>query len=101
MAKIIAPNKAYNGISASVPFVEGVGETADSHLIEWFRAHGYEVIEEPEDKPIGLEDGKPNEPIGLEDGKPNEPIGLDETAEDPAAEPEEKPAEKPVKRGRK
>lgn len=65
MAKIIAPNKAYNGISASVPFVKGVGETADAHLIEWFRTHGYEVIEEPEDKPIGLED---------------------ETAEDPAAE---------------
>ena len=90
MAKIIAPNKAYNGISASVPFVKGIGETADAHLIEWFRTHGYEVIEEPEDKPIGLEDGKPNEPIGL-----------DETAEDPAAEPEEKPEEKPVKRGRK
>lgn len=57
MAKIVAPNKAYNGISASVPFVEGVGKTADSHLIEWFRTHGYEVEEEelseaPEEKPV-------------------------------------------------
>lgn len=47
MAKIIAPNKAYNGISASVPFVEGVGETSDARLLEWFRTHGYEVVEEP------------------------------------------------------
>jgi hypothetical protein len=43
MAKIIAPNKEYTGISATVGFVGGVGETDNPKLIEWFEAHGYEV----------------------------------------------------------
>ena len=46
MAQIIAPNKDYNGESASVTFVKGVGETSDAYLIEWFREHGYTVIED-------------------------------------------------------
>jgi len=46
MAKIIAPNKQYTGVSAGVPFVNGVGETADPELIKWFKTHGYEVEEE-------------------------------------------------------
>lgn len=46
MAQIIAPNKDYNGESASVPFVKGVGETSDAYLIEWFKEHGYTVIED-------------------------------------------------------
>lgn len=46
MARIIAPNKDYNGESASVTFVKGVGETSDAYLIEWFRTHGYTVIED-------------------------------------------------------
>jgi len=29
MAKILTPNKDYSGISASVPFVNGVGYTDD------------------------------------------------------------------------
>lgn len=39
--KIYSPNKEYTGISASVPFCGGVGETDDPYLIEWFRSHGY------------------------------------------------------------
>lgn len=46
MAQIIAPNKDYNGESASVTFVRGVGETSDAYLIEWFKEHGYTVIED-------------------------------------------------------
>lgn len=46
MAQIIAPNKDYNGESASVTFVKGVGETSDAYLIEWFKEHGYIVIED-------------------------------------------------------
>lgn len=46
MAQIIAPNKDYTGVSASVPFVKGVGETSDAYLIEWFKEHGYTVIED-------------------------------------------------------
>ncbi len=46
MTKIYAPNKQYTGISASVGFAKGVGETSDPDLIEWFKTHGYEVEEE-------------------------------------------------------
>ena len=50
MAKIIAPNKEYTGVSASVSFVKGVGETDNKHLIQWFKEHGYEVKEEKPDR---------------------------------------------------
>jgi hypothetical protein len=43
MAKIHAPNKNYTGITATVPFAAGVGETSDEHLLAWFNEHGYEV----------------------------------------------------------
>ena len=43
--KIFSPVKTYTGMSASVPFCNGVGETEDPHLIEWFKDHGYEVEE--------------------------------------------------------
>lgn len=46
MAKIIAPNKSYTGISASIAFAKGVGETSDPNLIQWFKEHGYSVIDE-------------------------------------------------------
>lgn len=41
--KIYSPNKKYCGVSASVTFVNGVGETDNPHLIKWFEAHGYKV----------------------------------------------------------
>lgn len=41
--KVQAPNKNYTGVSASVAFCNGMGETDDPHLLEWFRDHGYEV----------------------------------------------------------
>lgn len=43
MAKVFAPNKDYTGISANVVFKDGVGETSDPHLIEWFKSKGYTV----------------------------------------------------------
>ena len=46
MARILSPDKRYNGISASVHFCNGVGETEDGHLIKWFKEHGYEVEED-------------------------------------------------------
>lgn len=48
--KIYSPNKNYTGISASVPFCGGVGETNDPYLIKWFKDHGYKVEESKEDK---------------------------------------------------
>lgn len=61
MAQIIAPNKDYTGESASVTFVKGVGETSDAYLIEWFKEHGYTVIDDeaaevqPEVPPVAPE----------------------------------------------
>jgi hypothetical protein len=46
MAKIIAPNNQYTGVSASVSFMNGQGETNNPALIDWFRQHGYIVEEE-------------------------------------------------------
>ena len=43
MAKIYAPNKEYNGVSASVAFENGVGECNNPASLAWFREHGYEV----------------------------------------------------------
>lgn len=56
MAKILAPNRQYTGMSASVAFEKGVGETTDPNLIDWFKEHGYSVIEE--DVEIKTEDKK-------------------------------------------
>ena len=44
--KIYSPNKDYTGVSASVSFCKGVGETVDPRLIQWFRDHGYTVVAE-------------------------------------------------------
>lgn len=45
--KIYAPVKDANGVWATVRFVNGVGETDNPRLIEWFKSHGYKVpIEE-------------------------------------------------------
>lgn len=43
--KIYAPVKDANGVYASVRFVDGVGETDNPHLIQWFKSHGYKVEE--------------------------------------------------------
>lgn len=43
--KIHAPNRNYTGVSASVAFCNGMGETDNPHLLNWFRNHGYEVVE--------------------------------------------------------
>ena len=48
MARIIAPNKQYAGVSAGVHFTGGEGHTDNEYLIKWFRDHGYEVINELE-----------------------------------------------------
>lgn len=77
MAQIIAPNKDYNGESASVTFIKGVGETSDAYLIEWFKEHGYTVIDdEAEEVP----------PVA-----PEEDPATEVEAEEQAEETQEKP----------
>lgn len=41
--KIYAPVEDATGIWASVKFVNGVGETDNPTLVEWFRSHGYRI----------------------------------------------------------
>lgn len=41
--KIYAPVKDFNGLRNNVRFVNGVGETDDPQLLDWFRTHGYKV----------------------------------------------------------
>lgn len=50
MAIIKAPNEKYNGVSASLTFVNGQAETDDEWLIQWFKERGYEVMEEEKKK---------------------------------------------------
>lgn len=46
MAKIYCNNNQYNGISAGVNFVNGVGDSNVPHLLSWFIENGYTVIED-------------------------------------------------------
>lgn len=82
--KIYAPVKDANGVWASVRFVNGVGETDNPRLIQWFKTHGYtveavEVEEEPifdiepqvEEEPVELM-GYSDKPREFEDMTPNE-----------------------------
>lgn len=49
--KIYAPVKDATGVWCSVYFKDGVGETKNPHLIEWFKNHGYKVEGEVEKEP--------------------------------------------------
>ena len=59
--KVFAPNKQYTGTSASVPFLNGVGETTDLRLLHWFKSHGYELEDMPELGDPAEDPGKPQE----------------------------------------
>lgn len=92
MARIYTPVKGYSGVSASVTFTNGVGETSDVRLLEWFQKHGYQVEEEkqPEENNDVAKDMAAEEPV------------VDMAAEEPVVEeesPDEKESvKKPVKK---
>lgn len=65
--KIIAPNKSYTGVSASVAFCNGVGYTDNKILLEWFIDKGYRVIDENEVKQILLDNTEKEEIDQLEE----------------------------------
>ena len=52
MAKIYSNNKQYNGISASVNFINGVGESNLPHLLAWFQESGYTIVEDKREPSI-------------------------------------------------
>lgn len=89
MAQIIAPNKDYTGESASVTFVKGVGETSDAYLIEWFKEHGYTVIDDEaaEVQPVAPE--TPETKAEAEDAA--EQVESEPEAEEQSEETQEKP----------
>lgn len=79
--KVYAPNEQYTGMSASVSFCNGVGETNNPHLLKWFQSHGYEIegllgSEEPMEDPREPQEENP------------------EATEDPGQENPEKEAKK-------
>ena len=53
--KIYTPVKNATGVWCNVHFQNGVGETNDPHLIEWFKSHGYKTeksnLEVPKEAP--------------------------------------------------
>lgn len=73
MAKVYTPVKNYTGVSASVKFVNGVGETSDADLLKWFVDHGYTVEEELEEELVAEQ---PTEEMAetapIEEPKPEE-----------------------------
>ena len=42
--KIHSPVSGFSGESAGVQFRDGVGETDNPWLIQWFEEHGYKVV---------------------------------------------------------
>jgi len=52
MAKIYSNNKQFNGISASVNFINGVGESNLPHLLAWFQESGYTIVEDKREPSI-------------------------------------------------
>jgi hypothetical protein len=68
--KIYAPVKNATGVWCNVHFKNGVGETDNPHLIEWFKKHGYavdamddtpSVVIEPSNNEVDLESMTPIE----------------------------------------
>ena len=85
MAKIYAPNKQYTGISAGVSFINGVGETTDPHLIDWFKSKGYEV-EKQSNKPNNTDQNNGsgnNQNNGANDENKNTGSGDDNSNNEP------------------
>lgn len=90
MARIIAPNKQYAGVSAGVPFTGGEGHTDNEYLIKWFHDHGYEVIEEPEAEP----ETDPGKQSGTVTENAADESSADKLAEETAVAPAQKKGRK-------
>jgi hypothetical protein len=82
MAVIKSPNQEYTGTSAGVAFVNGVGNTDNENLIEWFRDRGYEV--EIDAEVTTEEDLEEKE---IDDLEKTEEIGKDEKEVEKAKKP--------------
>ena len=83
--KIYAPVKDACGTWASVRFVDGVGETDDPSLIEWFRRNGYKLEENVIAKRQRVERAAPDSTNEIPNEIVDEAIGrvTDESADQP------------------
>ena len=76
--KIYAPVSDFNGIRGNVRFINGVGETDDPKLINWFETHGYKVpiqdeptlVVEPVEVEVEVEEEETVEMMGYSDKTP-------------------------------
>ena len=82
MAVIKSPNQEYTGTSAGVYFVNGLGNTDNENLIEWFRDRGYEVEIDAE---VSTEEDSGEKKI--DDSEKTEEIGEDEKEVEKAKKP--------------
>ena len=82
MAVIKSPNQEYTGISAGVTFVNGVGNTDNENLIEWFRERSYEVEIDAE---VSTEEDSGEKKI--DDLEKTEEVGKDEKVVEKAKKP--------------
>lgn len=96
MAKIIAPNQNYSGISAGVVFYDGEGQCEDARLLDWFEVRGYKVIheEKPRDSKTGQEKEQSIETKAEEKARQEAEEKVEKKAEEPKAK------EKPNKKGK-
>lgn len=69
--KIYTPVKNATGVWCNVHFQNGVGETDDPHLIEWFRSNGYKIEEsiESDEDVLNLVISDLNDEIKTENGE--------------------------------
>ena len=77
MPIIKSPVPDYTGQTGSVVFVNGEGFTEDANHIEWFKEHGYEVVE---DKPVKEPKNTTPKDDGPEDKEPKDDGPEDKTS---------------------
>ena len=74
--KIYAPNKNATGTWCATRFINGVGESNDPYIIDWFVKHGYkveqEVVIEPQPRVEIVEEVGEVPQIDFESMTPNE-----------------------------
>jgi len=74
MAKIFAPNKQYDGISAGIQFPKGVGETSNPHLIDWFKSKGYTVELDAAESELSVPEPEPETSVEAEGAEISEGV---------------------------
>ena len=85
--KVFAPNRQYTGISASVSFCNGVGETNDPRLLHWFKSHGYEVEGLPEsEEHMEFQEENPETPEENAEKEPDKEVKKGKSANQKAGE---------------